>query len=154
MTLCAICRTLDFRKLLITCLQQCRDRQASNEAHYAMPQCDSPKLLHHGDIFAIKTSSRYCDLCNVIFRAFEDRKVINAEKARNVPIVSRVFNNKVEICYDDKPALIKLCGLDLYMDEVHGEQIDAEIDSKKNNRLQLIRFSRFAISKRIVCHQF
>jgi hypothetical protein len=123
MTLCATCNSLDFRTLLIACLQQCRDRQkASGEDYDApLPYDNPPRLKHHGDIFEIQKSSGDCNLCRAIFKAFEKRKVADVEEARGLPIVFRAFGNKIEVCYDTEEGLIKLCGLDVYMDKVDGE---------------------------------
>jgi len=123
MNLCATCNSVDFRTLLITCLQQCRERQGANSEGYDAPrQSDnSSRLKHHDDIFEIQKSSGDCNLCKVIFQAFEKRKVADVEEARGLPIVFRTFGNKIEVCYDTEEGLIKLCGLDVYMNGVDGE---------------------------------
>ena len=43
------------------------------------------------------------------------------EEARGLPIVFRAFGNEIEVCYNTKEGLIKLCGIDVYMTGVHGE---------------------------------
>jgi hypothetical protein len=123
MNLCSTCNSVDFRTLLITCLQQCRERQGANSEGYGAPrQSDnSSRLKHHDDIFEIQKSSGDCNLCKVIFQAFEERKVADVEEARGLPIVFRTFGNKIEVCYDTEEGLIKLCGLDVYMNGVDGE---------------------------------
>ncbi|KAH0559316.1 hypothetical protein GP486_004171 [Trichoglossum hirsutum] len=121
MTLCATCKRIDFRPLLIACLQQCRDRQEADDGG-----CDAPlpsdnsartKQQHHNDIFEIEQSSGDCDFCKLLFQAFEKRKVADAEDARGLPIVFRAFGNKIEVCFDAEEGPIKLCGLDMYMNE-------------------------------------
>jgi hypothetical protein len=47
--------------------------------------------------------------------------VADPEEAKGLPIVFRAFGNKIEVCYDTEEGLIKLCCLDVYMDEVDGE---------------------------------
>jgi hypothetical protein len=119
MTLCVTCKGVDFRALLVACLEQCKGRQKPDgEYHYEAPPLSH---THHDDIFQIKNSSRDCHLCKAIFQAFERRHVADVEEARGLPIVIRAWGNKVEVCYDAEEGLIKLCGLDWYMSEVDGE---------------------------------
>jgi len=122
MTLCATCRSVDFRTLLIACLQQCRDRQEAHGEGYGalLPSDNSPMFQRYDDIFEIEKSSGHCDLCKVIFQAFEKGNVADAEEARGLPLVFRALDNKIEVCYDTEEGLIKLCGLDVYMNEVDG----------------------------------
>jgi hypothetical protein len=124
MTLCATCKSVDFRALLIACLQQCRDRQEA-----IGERCDAPlspdnsyRVKYHDDIFEIEKSSGDCNFCKVIFQAFEKREVADAEEARGLPIVFRAIGNKIKVCYDTEEGLIKLCGLDVYMNEADGER--------------------------------
>jgi hypothetical protein len=76
MTLCATCKSIDFRPLLIACLQQCRDRQEANGEDYdaPLPSDNSSRVKHHDDIFEIEKSSGDCNFCKVIFQAFEKEK--------------------------------------------------------------------------------
>ena len=99
MSLCATCRSVDFRTLLIACLQQCRNRQEANGEGYGalLPSDNSPMFQHHDDIFEIEKSSGHCDLCKVIFQAFEKRNVADAEEARGLLIAFRALNNKIEV---------------------------------------------------------
>jgi hypothetical protein len=119
MTWCATCRSIDYGSLLIACLQQCRDRQEANGEDYDASD-SSPRAKHHGDIFEVEKSCENCNLCKVIFQAFEKRNVADAE-ARGLPIVFHASGNKIEVCFDTKKRLIKLCGLDVYMNEADGE---------------------------------
>ena len=123
MTLCTTCKSIDFRPLLIACLQQCRDRQEANDEDYdaSLLSDNSSRVKHHDDIFKIEKSSGDCNLCKVIFQAFEKRKVTDAEEARGLPIVFRVSGNKIEVCFDTEEGLIKLCSLDVYMNKADGE---------------------------------
>jgi len=126
MMLCEICKSVDFRSLLIACLQQCQDQQ---EAYYGdgdgtlPPPDDSSWIKQHDDIFELEKWARDCDLCRVIFQAFEQRKIADTEEARGLPIVLRPFHNKIEVCYNSEEGLIKLCGLDMYMNEANGESV-------------------------------
>lgn len=119
MALCATCERLDFRTLISACLKQCRNRQASAENYDA--QLASSRVNHHLDIFEIKKSGWHCDLCKVIFKAFQEREVADPEEARGLPIIFRAFSNKIEVCYDAKEGLINLCCLDIYMDKADGD---------------------------------
>ena len=78
-------------------------------------------LKHHGDIFEIEKSSRDCSLCRIIFQAFEDRKVEDPELAKGLPIVFRALCNRIDVCYGVEKDPIKLCGLDIYMDNAEGQ---------------------------------
>jgi hypothetical protein len=71
MTLCATCKSIDFRPLLIACLQQCRDRQEANGEDYdaPLPFDNSSRVKHYDDIFEIEKSSGECNFCKVIFQA-------------------------------------------------------------------------------------
>ncbi|KAF2803262.1 HET-domain-containing protein [Mytilinidion resinicola] len=124
MALCATCKKVDFRTLLIACLQSCRERQETHGGDYddPPPSDNSSKARHHDDIFAIEKSSGSCNLCKVIFQAFEKRGVIDAEEARGLPIIFRAFGNKIEVCFDTEEELIQLCGLDFSMNEADARE--------------------------------
>lgn len=119
MNLCATCKAIDFRAMIVACLQDCQHRQAADSQDYdevlALPQ------KHHTDIFQIQASAQACGLCKLIFRAFEERNVANVEDARGIPIIFRSRCNKVEVLYDAPERYIKLCDLDWYMNESDGE---------------------------------
>ncbi|KAI9780657.1 MAG: hypothetical protein M1839_006598 [Geoglossum umbratile] len=114
-----MCKRIDFGAFLIACLQQCRDRQEANNQGYDAPLTSdcSDRVKCHNDIFEIEKSSRDCNICRVLFQAFEKRKVADVEDARDLPIVFRVFGNKIEACFDIEERLIRLCRLDMYMNE-------------------------------------
>jgi hypothetical protein len=119
MTICATCKGVDFRALLVSCVEQCIHRQeADSEDNYEAPP---PSHKHHVDIFEIEKSSQDCPLCKIIFQAFRERKVPDVEEARGLPIIVRAWGNTVEVCYDAEEGLIKLCGLNWYMSEDDGE---------------------------------
>lgn len=126
MPLCATCRGVDVLNLLLICLLQCRDKQEalSNRETYdnELKSYEGSEVKHHGDIFEIEKSSTDCDLCEVILQAFKRTNVQDVEIARGLQIIFRASHNKIEVCYQtDKEGSIKLCGLDVYMDEPDGE---------------------------------
>ena len=73
------------------------------------------QIKHHNNIFGVRGSADGgCELCAVIIKAFEGRKVEDENIARGMPIVfSR--NNKLAAGIESPEGLIKLCGFDLYM---------------------------------------
>jgi hypothetical protein len=118
---------VDLRNLLLICLSQCRDKQEalSNGETYdnRHSNYEGSEVKHHGDIFEIEKSSKDCRLCEVIFQAFTRTNIQDAEVARGLQIIFRASCSKIEVCYntDAKGGLVKLCGLDVYMDEPDGE---------------------------------
>jgi hypothetical protein len=124
MALYATCKSVDFCTLLIACLQQCQDRQeAIGEDNPPLPSDNSSTVKHHDDIFEVERSSRDCSLYKVIFQAFEKRNVADTEEARCLPIVFRAFANRIDVYYDAEEGLIKLYGLDMYMNEANGKHL-------------------------------
>lgn len=127
MSLCAVCQGLDILKLLRIRLAQSRDRQKalSDGEIYddGLANYEGFEVKHHSDIFEVKTSSKECELCKLIFQAFEKSIVPDAEGARGLQIVLRVSYSKIEVCYStgSKESLIRLCGLDVYMYGLDGE---------------------------------
>ncbi|KAE8449828.1 hypothetical protein EG329_007305 [Mollisiaceae sp. DMI_Dod_QoI] len=127
MPLCATCDSVDVLSLLRICLSQCRDKQEalSDGEPYdtSVNNYEGTEVKHHSDIFEIQRSSKDCEFCEVIFQAFKRTKVQDVEVARGLQIIFRVSCNKIEVCYDTgaKERPIKLCGLDVYMDEHDGE---------------------------------
>jgi hypothetical protein len=123
MAFCDACKSIDFRRLLIACLAQCRDRQAADD------ETDLPAFLpdeshidwHHRDIFEVEYCAPACDLCNIIFQCFEKRPPRIMEDAKDLPLAFRPYQNKIEICYNTAEGLITLCRLDVYMDRAAGE---------------------------------
>lgn len=77
-------------------------------------------IKHHSDIFEVGNCAPECDLCQVIFQAFEQREVEHPEDAKGLPIVLRPFQNKIQVCYTSGETSIELCSLDLYMDDAIG----------------------------------
>ena len=123
MGLCTACSNVDYRALLITSLQQCRDRQeATKNGEPYETERSSEKCKHHDDIFEIQKSARDCTLCKTIFEAFENRKVANREDAKGLPIVFCASGNGIQVCYDTAEGLIRLCGLEVYMNGPDGKR--------------------------------
>lgn len=124
MVLCEACRGINFRRLFIACLEQCRDRQAIDDVNSDIPPCppsDSNISEHHGDIFEIRDCAPRCDLCNIISQAFEKRPLRATEDARGLPIAFRPYQNRIEVCYNTIERLVPLCRLDIYMHGPSGE---------------------------------
>lgn len=127
MPLCATCQSVDFRNLILICLSQCRDKQEalSDGEIYdnQLQNYEGSEVKHHSDIFGVEKSSKDCDLCSVIFQTFKSTSIQDVEVARGLQIIIRAFRNKIEVCYNTYPkkALVKLCGLDVYMDEPDGK---------------------------------
>ena len=122
--LCEVCKSVDFDSLLIACLQQCQQRQdayyGDGDGTLTQPD-DSFWFKQHDDIFEVQKWSRDCRLCRLIFQAFEQRQVTDTEVARGLPIVFRPLLNNTMVCYNSEEGLIKICLLDMYMKETHGE---------------------------------
>lgn len=124
MNLCEACESVDFRSLLIACVQQCQHRQ---EAYYddgddGLPASDDLSWQkHRDDIFEVEISAQDCALCKAIFQAFEERNVVDPELARGIPLIFRPYENKVDVCYNSDEGLIKLCRFDIYMNEAIGD---------------------------------
>ncbi|KAH0536321.1 hypothetical protein FGG08_006794 [Glutinoglossum americanum] len=70
---------------------------------------------------------------------FEKRKVADAEDARGLPIVFRAFGNKIEVCFDSEEGLIKLCGLDMYMNEADVNKFFRLCEIKEDNSPPILR---------------
>src|SRR5436305_10311181 len=79
-------------------------------------QIDEDKIRHHDDIFKVRDSADGgCELCAIIFTAFEGRKVADKEIARGLPIVFTINEkNKLIVSFESSEGLIELCGFDLY----------------------------------------
>jgi len=127
MRLCATCDGLNIPRLLLICLAQCRDKQealSDGEVYDPkQPSYEGSEVKHHCDIFQVEKTSKDCDLCEIVFQAFKKTNVQDVEVARGLQIIFRASGGKIEICYDAdaKGTLIKICGLDMYMDESDGE---------------------------------
>ena len=57
---------------------------------------------------------------------------MDTEKARCLPIVFCVFTNKIDIYYDTKEGLIKLCGLDMYINKANSKHLSDTLTTKYN----------------------
>jgi hypothetical protein len=118
---------VDIPNLLAVCLLQCRDRQetlADGEIYdNRLTNYKKAEAKHHSNIFEIQKSSRDCRLCEVIFQAFKRTNIEDLEVARGLQIIFRVSYGKIGVYYDTttKEGLIRLCGLDLYMDASDGK---------------------------------
>ncbi|KAK0701291.1 hypothetical protein B0H67DRAFT_97924 [Lasiosphaeris hirsuta] len=120
MVLCAVCRAIDFGSLLDACLEQYQNRREAyfSDRDSTLPPPDIASWIkQHGDIFELEKCFQWCDLCRVIFQAFEREMVVEKEDARGLPIVFRPARNKIEVCYKSEEGLINLCRLDAYMED-------------------------------------
>ncbi|THV48857.1 hypothetical protein BGAL_0224g00190 [Botrytis galanthina] len=138
MPLCTTCDSVDVFNLLLICLSQCRDKQEAlyNNEPYDTKEnsCyERSKVKHHHDIFEIEKSSKNCNLCEVIFKAFKRTNIQDVEVARGLQIIFRVSCTRIEVCYDTKEGLVKLCGLDIYMDESDVEEVFRVGQIKEDN---------------------
>ncbi|KAF2468783.1 HET-domain-containing protein [Lindgomyces ingoldianus] len=143
MTLCTTCKSLDFRTLLLTCLQQARERQEARDIGYDDAPLASDLLAplrHHCDIFEVGKSSSTCKLCKIIFQAFEKRQVADVEDARGLQIVFRTFSNRIQVCYETEE-LIQLCRLDVYMNEDDVEQYFQLCGIKEDDSPPILRMN-------------
>ncbi len=79
-------------------------------------QAGEDKIRHHDDIFKVHDSAGGgCELCAIIFTAFEGRKVADKEIARGLPIVFIINEkNKLIVSFESSGGLIELCGFDMY----------------------------------------
>lgn len=145
MALCELCKEVDFPSLLIECLHQCQERQEaySSDGDGILPERDdSLWVKQHDDIFELRKTAKDCDLCGIILQAFEQRKVSNPEIARGLAIVFRPIKNKIEVSYSSKEGMIKLCGLDAYMNAADGEYVFREVLSPDVNAVSAVECFR------------
>ena len=156
MGLCTACKNVEYRALLITSLQQCRDRQeATKNGQLDESERSSEKCKHHDDIFEIQKSARDCTLCKTIFEAFEKRNVANREEAKGLPIVFRASGNGIDVCYDTAEGLIRLCSFEVYMNKPDSKYRTFQfLVSEADVCLHLMNSSDSARSKRTIRRQF
>jgi hypothetical protein len=64
---------------------------------------------------------------------------ISAEEARRLPIVFRAFTNKIDVYYDAEEGLIKLYGLDMYMNEANSKHL---LPYKISRRRLILKFGQ------------
>jgi hypothetical protein len=80
-------------------------------------QAGEDEIRHHDNIFKVRDSADGgCELCAIIFKAFEGRMVEDQEIARGLPIVFTINEkNKLIVSFESSEGLIELCGFDLYV---------------------------------------
>ena len=122
MGLCTACSNVDYRALLITSLQKCRDRQEATKNGKPYETGRGLECKHHDDIFDVQRSARGCTLCKAIFEAFGERDIANQEEAKSLPIVFCASENGIQVCYDTAEGLINLCRFEAYMNEPDGKR--------------------------------
>jgi len=145
MTLCATCDSVDFLSLLNICLSQCRDKQQAlsdgDTYDNRFSNYEGSEAKHHGDIFEVKKSSKDCGLCDIIYQAFKRTNVQDEDVARGLQIMFRASGSKIQACYDTGPkkGLIKLCGLDVYMDEADVEELYRGAQIRQDNSPPILK---------------
>ena len=74
-------------------------------------------MKHHDDIFGIRSSANDgCELCTMVIKAFDGRRVEDENIARGMPIVlSSNKNNKLTASIDSPEGLVEICDFDVYM---------------------------------------
>ncbi|KAK3299641.1 heterokaryon incompatibility protein-domain-containing protein [Chaetomium fimeti] len=137
MALCEICKRVDFRSLLVACIQQWQAGRAEaedmtdNGDGYDVPSTLSGSSCinkHHSDVFEVGKCAPECHLCQIIFQAFERRGVKDPEDARGLPIILRAFNNKIQVCFSSGEEPIELCTLDLCVDDASVTEVFRTLD--------------------------
>jgi hypothetical protein len=114
--LCSICSGIDLSSLLSISAAESLESKACQEAGHS--QHIEGQFKHHDDIFGIRGSANNgCELCAIIIKAFNGRKIEDENIARGMPIVlSSNKNNKLTASIESPEGLIELCGFDVYID--------------------------------------
>lgn len=74
-------------------------------------------MKHHADIFGVRYSANNgCELCAIIIKAFEGRRIEDESIARGLPLVLTSKNNKLIVSIETSEGLIGICDLDIYID--------------------------------------
>lgn len=117
MMLCSICCSTDIRSLLPIFADESFETKPYQEAKkFGHSQHIEGHIKHHDDIFGVRGSADGgCELCAVIIKAFEGRKVEDENIARGMPIVFSRNNDKLAAGIESPEGLIELCGFDVYM---------------------------------------
>lgn len=115
MMLCSICSGIEICSSLPISAHESFEINLDQSAEHS--QASEDKVRHHDDIFKIRDSADGgCELCAIIFTAFEGRKVEDEEIARGLPLVFTINeNNKLIVSFESSEGLIELCGFDLYV---------------------------------------
>ena len=118
MMLCSICSGIDIcSSLPISAHESFEINPYQSAENFEHSQASKDKVRHHDDIFKVRDSADGgCELCAIIFTAFEGRKVEDEEIARGLPLVFTINeNNKLIVSFESSEGLIELCGFDLYV---------------------------------------
>ncbi|KAH0565866.1 hypothetical protein GP486_000744 [Trichoglossum hirsutum] len=123
MVLCSVCRSIDLYSLLLLPLEEHPEIRSLHKAEvYQHSKEDEPYIKLHYDIFKVRNSADGgCELCRVIFSAFEGREVVDEEIVKGLPIILSKQNDEIIVGFDSSEGLIKLCGFDVYVkqDSLH-----------------------------------
>jgi hypothetical protein len=113
--LCAVCSGIELSSLLFGSKAESLKSEARGETELL----EHPKgqIKHHDDIFKIRASANDgCELCEIIIKEFDSRRLKNENLARDMPIVMRSNGTNGFVASIDSPeGLIELCGFDLYI---------------------------------------
>jgi hypothetical protein len=118
MMLCSICSGIDIcLSLPISAHESFEINPYQSAENFEHSQVSEDKVKHHDDIFKVRDSADGgCELCAIIFTAFESKKVKDEEIARGLPLVFTINeNNKLIVSFESPEGLIELCGFDLYV---------------------------------------
>jgi hypothetical protein len=123
MVLCSICQSIDIRSLLLA--TSAREHTGGDDPEFGREWHRHGKsnfFRHHDDIFQVLDSANGgCDLCNMIWSAFDQMRVEKegsnkpvAECAKGLPIIPGRNLKEVLVSFDSPEGLIRLCGFDIY----------------------------------------
>lgn len=134
MGLCAACQGVDFRLPHCACISQCLRRQKVRELGQDEGELDdfpderfkATPQPHHLDITELKEcqSTQNCEICKVVFDAFNKHTYRDREAATGCPIFICEDGIRIQVCYRSKGEpgnMIKICGLDAYVDAAKGK---------------------------------
>ncbi|KAM7211183.1 HET domain containing protein [Rhypophila decipiens] len=128
MGLCEACQGVNFLLPHAACISQCLRRQRVQEQGEDERELDdfpderfkAKPQPHHLDITELKEcqSAQDCGLCKVILDAFDQHSYRNREAAKSCPILICEDGIRIKVCYrsKDRNSMIKICGLDVYVD--------------------------------------
>jgi hypothetical protein len=114
--LCSICSGIDLSSLLFISTTQSFESKPCEEAGHS--QNIEGQIKHHDDIFGIRSSANNgCELCAIIIKSFNSRRIEDENVARGMPIVlSSDKSNKLRASFESPEGLLDLCGFDVYID--------------------------------------
>lgn len=114
--LCSVCSGIDLSTLLSISVTESLESEACQEAGHSQHTTEG-QMKHHDDIFGIRSSaSDGCELCAIVIKAFNDRRIEDENIARGMQIVfSSNKNNKLTASIGSPEGLVEICDFDVYM---------------------------------------